>query len=137
MLKLVSKSVLYAALIVSPVCAEMRQYFLGTFQLAGMVPAKLPALGSRLSCQHTEQSLLDRSQVPAGFIPARFRGPIQGMLDRGLPLQFEVVALSPAPQPGYFLTVELWVITDRPEDLQPLIYALPVEVPATLLAADE
>ncbi len=138
MLNVLNKIMLFAALFTAGVSAETCQYFIGSIPLAGMVPAQLPAVGTPLTCVQVEQALVDQDGQVVGFIPARFREPIRLMLERNLSLQFEVTERDTAPQPGKFMTVELWVTTDRPQDLQPLIYALPVEErPPPLLAIED
>jgi hypothetical protein len=137
MLNVLRKMMLFAALFTAGVSAETSQYFIGSIPLAGMVPPQFPSVGTALTCQQVEQALVDQDGQVVGFIPARFREPIRRMLERNLPLQFEVTEVYTAPQPGKFITVELWVTTDRPGDLQPLIYALPVEDPSPLLAIED
>lgn len=138
MLNILSKMMLFVCLFTAGVSAETCQYFIGIIPLAGMVPAQLPAVGTPLTCLQVEQALVDQDGQALGFIPARFREPIRLMLERNLQLQFEVTEVYSAPQPGKFITVELWVTTDRPGDLQPLIYALPVdELPPPLLAIED
>lgn len=131
------KFILPLSLITATLSAETNQYFLGEFSLAGMVPAVLPQPGARLYCDQVVNPLTDQFAQTVGFIPARFREPIRLMREKGLALLFEVVEVYDRPQPGSFIRVELWVTTDYPEDLQPLIYAIPVEPSSTLLAVED
>lgn len=131
------KFILPLSLITATLSAETNQYYLGEFSLAGMVPALLPQPGTRLYCDQVVNPLTDQFAQAVGFIPARFRNPVRIMREKGLALQFEVVEVYDRPQPGRFIRVELWVTADRPQDLQPLIYAIPIEPSSTLLAVDD
>ena len=105
--------------------AELRHYFLGVIQLAGMEPDHLAHPGTSLQFEHIEKALLAPNQSEQGYIPRKFREPIQQMHQNGLEVQFEVRHLYENPLPGKFMNVEVWVTTDQPEKLIPLIFSIP------------
>lgn len=105
--------------------AEPREYFVGTLNLAGLVPRELAEPGTVLSYQNLEQSLTTWDQQSIGYIPRKFRDPLNTMLQAGLDLRFEIVHVFADPLPGKFISVEVWVRTEHREKIQPLIYSIP------------
>jgi hypothetical protein len=116
--------------------AESRAYYLGTLNLAGLVPTDLPEPGTQLGYQTTSQALTTVDQ-PIGYIPRKFRPAIDQMLEQGLELRIEVSHLFANPLPGKFVSVEIWVTTQNEEKIRPLIYSIPVLEPPPLTAMND
>lgn len=104
---------------------ETAHYCLGRIHLAGMVPEKLPVEGSPLHLHSLVQPLLNSEGEPVGYIPSRYLTAVQSMRASGLQLQLEVEHVYRDPLPGKYISVEVWVTTDRPELLRPLLYNIP------------
>jgi len=111
--------------VVQSLYAEPREYFVGTLNLAGLVPIELPEPGTLLRYQNLEQALTTWNQQTIGYIPRKFRDPLNTMLQVGLELRFEVGHVFADPLPGKFISIEVWVRTEHPEKIQPLIYSIP------------
>jgi hypothetical protein len=106
--------------------ADTRRVFLGEVRLAGLVPASLPTIGTKLELTDPEQAVLNPKGEPMGYLPVLFRPAIASMQRKGLSLHLEVQHLYVHPRPGNYIRVIVWADTKDLSLIDPLIYDIPI-----------
>lgn len=119
-----------------PLSAEIRRVYVGSVDLAGLVPDPLPDVGHQLVLPDPVQPAVDRTGRPIGYFPVLFRSAVTAMQAQGVRIHLEVDHAYVHPRPGKFLRVLVWAETSDLSLIEPLQYDFPIQPDHELSAYD-